>query len=184
MPKTVVYVLNSYPMNNLLEGLSLPELERKESGAPYFADNRHYISISHKDRYVVVAISDDHVGVDIELLKERTACFKLANAYFGEKIAKGDYTSFYTSWTKKEALGKYFEAGINKQILGTDTSKDSIEYDSEKLHFVTVQRKDIIISVCSKSSDVEFVWIDRTQKEKKKEKDSNRRNYERKRKTV
>lgn len=170
MPKTLVYVLNGYPMASLLEGLSLPELARKESGAPYFVDSDLFISISHKERYVVVAISDCHVGVDVELLRERSSCFKLANAYFGEKINKGDYKSFYTSWTKKEALGKFFEIGIDKKILATDTSGEEIIYNGERLSFVTVNKNDVIISVCENTKNVEFVWIDKVQGDKKKNK--------------
>ncbi len=168
MPKTDVYVLNGYPMASLIEGLSLPEIDRKENGAPFFVEGNQFVSISHKDRYVVVAISDDHVGVDIESLKERPSCFKLANAYFGEKIKKGDYLSFYTGWTKKEALGKFFEIGVNKEILAIDTSGDSVSYNGRELSFVTQCKNDIIISVCEATDNVEFVWIDRVQAEKRK----------------
>lgn len=168
MPKTTVYVLNGYSMMSLIEGLSLPEIDRKENGAPYFVGGNQFVSISHKDRYVVVAISDDQVGVDIEAIKERPSCFKLANAYFGEKIRKGDYLAFYTSWTKKEALGKFFEIGVNKEILAIDSSGYNLSYKGRDLSFVTQRRNDIIISVCETTHNVEFVWIDRVQAEKRK----------------
>lgn len=39
-------------------------VQTDENGAPYLSN--HFVSIAHKDNFVIVAISNDNVGIDIE----------------------------------------------------------------------------------------------------------------------
>lgn len=130
----------------------------KKSGAPYVVGDDSFISVSHKKRYVVVGISTDKVGVDIELIEDKDTIFKIASKYFGEKIADKDYVAFYRSWTKKESLGKITEKGITRRLLALNTL-DDVYTDSEgkTVYFNHFYFDKYIVTVADYENDVEFI---------------------------
>lgn len=88
-----------------------------EYGKPYLSDylNIHF-NISHSGKYVVCAVSDKPVGIDIQEIGEYN--FDIANRVCNEKELKqiensGDKASEFTKlWTQKEAVLKMFGTGI------------------------------------------------------------------------
>lgn len=137
---------------------------KKKSGAPCLKGVKKHISVSHKRKCLVVAVSPYKVGVDVEVNDNKSTVFKIADKYFAEKVEKDEYRRFYELWTRKEAYGKLFEKGISKEILATDLSADSLVIDSEKtISFHSYDFKNYIITCASMCSDVEFI-VDKSSK--------------------
>ena len=63
-----------------------------------------FISIAHSKNYVIVAISDNIVGIDIEFLDTKRDCIALGN-FCGFKNIH-NHLDFYKSFTKYEATVK------------------------------------------------------------------------------
>lgn len=91
----------------------LHQLQFEEKGKPVLRNNI-FCSLSHSGDYVVVAVSKQNIGVDIE--KHRDNAFKLFDKYFdsNEKEVLGEdlKTSFFNGWVVKEAATKYHGEGI------------------------------------------------------------------------
>jgi len=96
-------------------------------GKPALIDSSEkFFNISHSGDWVVCAISDKEVGIDIELLK--AARLNVANRFFTEKeisilnslngIEQEDH--FYTLWTAKESYLKYLGTGLTKPLNSFD----------------------------------------------------------------
>ncbi len=108
-------------------------------GKPYLENQKHF-SISHSGNCVVLAVSGNEVGIDIE--ECRPTDFKAFLPYFAkmEREYLSDSTdkidSFYTIWTKKEAILKAKAIGINDNMQDLDSCTQS-EYELVKLSFAT-----------------------------------------------
>lgn len=161
MAKTKVFIVNAQTdvEHKLSEGLGMPVfIGKKKSGAPFLKGVNGRVSISHKRKYLTIAVSDSPVGVDIEMIDAKPSVFKIATRYFGETIEKDDYESFYLSWTRKEAYGKLFEKGITKEVLRLNHSHDYIETaDGNIVYFTSYRFDDYIVTVADYSGDVEFI---------------------------
>lgn len=84
---------------------------REESGKPYAPEG--YFSISHSGNYVVCAVSDRAVGVDVECV--RPIPQRVTQRYFTEderKLVDSDEVQFWRIWTGKEALCKRTGEGL------------------------------------------------------------------------
>lgn len=161
MAKTKVFIVNAQTDidHKLSDCLGTPvSIGKKKSGAPFLKGVEGRVSISHKRKYLTIAISDYPVGVDIERIDPKPTVFKIATKYFGETIEKDDYESFYLSWTKKEAFGKLFEKGISKEVLGMDHSGSTIsDEDGNPIYFTSYRFDDYLVTVADYSGNVEFV---------------------------
>ena len=102
-------LISSY-LKNLL---SKEELLFKEKGKPYFK-NGPYFNISHSGKYVVMAISDQEVGVDIEenVQKDMSSLIRIFNEAEAKVIK--EYSDFYYLWCAKESLIKCMGSSINR----------------------------------------------------------------------
>lgn len=106
------------------------KLLKTAKGAPYIQGSDKKISIAHKDKYVVIAISDKPVGVDIERVLEKASHNSIAKRYFAP-IECGHIKrekDFFELWTRKEALGKLLGVGLNADILALNLINDNIVY--------------------------------------------------------
>jgi len=99
-------------------------------GKPMLKDcDNIYFNISHSGEWVVCAISDRNVGIDIEVLKN--ARLNVANRFFTEnevanlnKLSgkeQDDY--FFTLWTVKECYLKYLGTGLTKPLNSFSVEK-------------------------------------------------------------
>jgi len=87
-----------------------------EKNKPYLVYNNVFFNISHSGEYVVLAISSNECGVDIEKIENYNE--KVAERYFTadeyqhlKKINQNDL--FYRMWTAKEAIMKAVGLGIS-----------------------------------------------------------------------
>lgn len=99
-----------------------------EHGKPYLPQQPVYFNISHSGDYVVIAISETNIGVDIEKLRHNK--MRVARRFFSDteinliqssKIPDQDFTRL---WSLKEAYLKYRGSGLT-EALNTFTVKKS-----------------------------------------------------------
>ena len=132
-------------------------------GKPYLKDESRCFSLSHTDRYVVLAVADDEVGVDVEAADTirpavKRRCFTdEEQEWIGEDTAR-----FFRLWTMKEAYMKLTGTGLSvaaKDIALTMPPSDG--YDSIHDCYWWLLDTPIPCSVCTKKNDsVEIVCVE------------------------
>ena len=86
----------------------LPEIGRTEPNKPYFLTLPGlHVNWSHSGPFVLCALGNAPVGVDIEVIRPRTASlprYALTALEYAQYQADGaDWPAFYALWTRKEA---------------------------------------------------------------------------------
>ncbi|NLA86442.1 MAG: 4'-phosphopantetheinyl transferase superfamily protein [Clostridiales bacterium] len=135
-------------------GAEYRELDIKagNTGKPYLTGFPYCeFSISHTRNAVAAAVSDKPVGVDVERVREID--IGIAKRVFSdnELISLGDTDKdinrqFFSIWTKKEALVKYFGTGLTNNLKSLDVTDPS-----SRERFETYTAGDYILSICSDS---------------------------------
>ena len=82
--------------------------KKSESGKPYFEGAPFCFNLSHGGEYVVCALSDCEVGVDIEAV--RPISDGVMRRFVG-KVGNDDLANTRL-WTRYEAIGKFLGTGI------------------------------------------------------------------------
>ncbi len=111
--------LLSFVLKREYGAAALPGICRTAAGKPYFQDlpGLHF-NWSHSGPYLICAFSSHPVGADIEVVRPRRAA--LPEYAFTEREQAlyrslgGDWSAFYTLWTRKEAWCKYTGDGLAK----------------------------------------------------------------------
>ena len=76
----------------------------------YLFNNEFYFNISHSYDYLCLALADQEIGIDLELIDSKAARVKKK---FTEMTTSGDEKDFYTKlWVLKEAFMKYLGVGM------------------------------------------------------------------------
>lgn len=128
-----------------------------EYGKPYLKDNTTFFNISHSFDYVITAISDNEVGIDIE--KIRKTPIKIINQFATEKEKEYILSSnnnieerIFKIYTLKEAYFKMLGTNLNN-ILEVEfiIKNDKIYCNDEniKVGFIN-DIKGYIIAYCEK----------------------------------
>lgn len=153
--KKAIYGLLSYAMKSTYgKSLKLQNLSKDKRGKPRLKD--YFVSFSHTDELVCVAISKENVGVDIEMLKEHKALNPLKNHILSENEQAEALKDVLAIWTKKEAIyklddtiEKYIPSNIN--LCDYNTKTTSLLY----------KNNEYLISVASRvTSNVNFLALD------------------------
>lgn len=143
---------------NICNDISKLKESINEFGKPKVAGCKEF-SISHSGGYVVMAVSDFPVGIDIERHKRENYSGLAKVAFHGEEqhfINNSDFqkTDFFKLWTLKESYMKALGRGFNlspKSFYLKIT--DNQIFLSEKGHWkfsVITSVPDYTISVCSR----------------------------------
>ncbi len=133
-------------------------IEKTPEGKPFLKGDRGlFISLSHCDGLVAVAVSDCEVGVDAECVRNIDS--KIAKRFFTESeqeyVFKTDDATtdrFFEVWTRKEAMAK--KRGVG---LSADMSFCTVKYFDR---FKTFTMDGYTVTVCTDSeytNDVSFV---------------------------
>lgn len=119
-------------------GLPLPiNLKTAPNGKP-FIENTPQFNLSHSGDYVVCAVDENPIGVDIEKISRmKEAVFaRIASPLEKQKAAAiqdGELLEYYCSvWTKKESLLKLTGEGIRKELSTVCTESEG-RYHTEKI---------------------------------------------------
>ncbi|CAD5901757.1 putative 4'-phosphopantetheinyl transferase gsp [Carnobacterium maltaromaticum] len=97
-------------------------------GKPFLIDFSKKFSLSHSGNYVLCAVSDHNVGVDIEKINRCTK--ELVELFHIEEIKKFKTIPdqkkdiiFFDLWSKKESYVKYLGLGLSKHFNSFETRK-------------------------------------------------------------
>ncbi|MDD3302767.1 MAG: 4'-phosphopantetheinyl transferase superfamily protein [Candidatus Gracilibacteria bacterium] len=100
------YIISTIVDNSFNIKKYLPELD--SMGKPVYFYENLYWSISHKENLIFVGVSDDKIGIDVEIYKERDQSildYFLDGEY--ELLGGKNWANFYVLWTAKESVIKY-----------------------------------------------------------------------------
>lgn len=99
-------------------GIKNPQFEYGEYRKPFLSDYKNiFFSISHCNKAVCVGISDENIGIDIEIIKKHSE--NVVKRVFTEKeaseLAKSTEKDklFFQLWTLKESVVKFDGKGIS-----------------------------------------------------------------------
>lgn len=134
-----------------LKYLNTTIFKYNEYKKPYI-DNK-YFNISHSNDYVVLIVSDDEVGIDIET--NRNINEKLIDYVLNEEEKKTlkNNNDFIKIWTKKESIVKCLGTGINSKLkyINTIDNDKLIKINDTNLFLKTINYDNYYISFCKKS---------------------------------
>lgn len=142
----VVCVESYYLVKEMLKLDKFPDFKTGKFGKPFLENQKHF-NISHSHGVIVVAVSDDEIGVDIEKKKEISNA--LANQICSneelEQIGNKDNKNqeIIKLWTKKESLIK-----LEGKTIGTDLK--TVLKNQENYLFKFFVFEDFEICVCQK----------------------------------
>lgn len=134
-------------------------VDKLPSGAPYIKGDSHYLSLSHKDGRMVVALSDRPVGIDIERVVAKDAYFRIAANYFAEKVEEGDADAFFRGWTRREAFGKMLGKGLTSEVMDINMSPTSLTFQDQTVYFVEKRVDDYMITVAGAYPDGQLMFM-------------------------
>lgn len=144
-------------------GLSRVSFDIGENGRPFLAEPAERgldFNISHAGPWVVCALGDSRVGIDVEQIREKDE--KLARVVLADQEleawsslpdeAKG--SEFYRLWTLKESYVKYTGKGLGQAFdtVRTVPEKEgfrTVEGDGSCLLFSRLLDRDCWLSLCS-----------------------------------
>lgn len=120
------------------------KFDLSKNNKPIWYDNKLNINISHSNNYLVVAIAEDNIGVDIEKIniKHQNIAKKI---YDDNKYQKyfNDITQIIKDWTIIEAYLKYNDLILTKDFKSLHINELKIE----DLYYKSMQINDFIITV-------------------------------------
>ncbi len=131
--------------------------EYGEQGKPQIVNFPKKFNLSHSGDYVVCAVSDGEVGVDIQKwvpYKERTAERFFAPEewqLYQETEESKRLALFYRLWTRKEAYGKYTGQGIGA-VLGENLSGEAECRKRQIVFREMILENGYSVAICFKNS--------------------------------
>ena len=97
-----------YSCNDMCgKNMDIKKIYKGQYGKPYY-DDKFYFNISHSKNYIVVAVDEDEVGIDIEESRYVSPSFTKRILTKNEKVMDGDILN---NWVLKEAYTKYLGVG-------------------------------------------------------------------------
>ena len=148
--KNEIDQIRSLASSYLVNSLSNEPILFNDMGKPFF-ENGPYFNISHSGKYIVMAVSDKEVGVDIEenVEKNMSSLIRIFNEAEAKMIK--EHADFYYLWCAKESLIKCIGSSIShvkeipslplnglKTYKGKDYQSKTFVYDK---HIVSITRE-------------------------------------------
>jgi 4'-phosphopantetheinyl transferase len=110
-------------------------LSNDQGGKPFLLDNSSgiYFNISHSGNWVLVALADGEIGIDIEKIKIGFQFCDLTEECFSKKeqvyisSSKNQLHAFYVLWTRKEAFIKACGFGLGKNLKNLEILDECLD---------------------------------------------------------
>ncbi len=148
----------------LKDRLSIPDrtILRTKFGKPYLKNGNVRFNLSNSGNLTVLAVSDEEVGIDCELLKERNLNAIMRRFSESEKSCIHDLESFYRNWTAKESFVKYCGSSIAKDLSHLEYRGGKMYFHGvlQNVHFATFPIHNNIVSICAPSSEISLINTD------------------------
>jgi len=132
-----------------------------QMGKPYLINHPNiHFNISHSQNFVVCAISDQQIGVDIEV--ERMVSNDLAQRIMTKteleqfNLMGNSVSYFFKIWTLKESYMKYTGEGLNMSFksMNFEIKEDRVSSNLPEVKFhVFEYSKNCHVSVCTTDSE-------------------------------
>ena len=105
--------IRSLASSYLINKLSKEPLLFNDMGKPFY-ENGPYFNVSHSGRFIMMAVSNKEIGVDIEenTNKDMSALIRIFNEAEAKMIK--EHADFYYLWCAKESLIKCIGSSISK----------------------------------------------------------------------
>lgn len=120
-------------------------------------------NISHTGDFILLAVSQKPIGIDVEYLNRNFDFESILDISFSpneiEYIGKPvvDTVNFYSLWTRKEALLKAVGEGISDNLHNIECLDEQLAYHDEKFNMKTfLLKEDYIVSVAVQK-DIEAI---------------------------
>lgn len=136
------------------------EIEYTIYEKPFLKNDSRFFNLSHSGDYVIMAVSDKIVGVDIEKIKTADMevakkCFQKAEIEYLQNHPLPDKI-FYSLWTRKESLMKATGYGLNMApesfcVLPIDSSEIVLDGQTWYFKHYTLN-EDYAVSVCAQQN--------------------------------
>ena len=141
--------IRSLASSYLINRLSKEPLLFNDMGKPFY-ENGPYFNVSHSGRFIMMAVSNKEIGVDIEenTNKDMSALIRIFNEAEAKMIK--EHADFYYLWCAKESLIKCMGSSIShvkeipslplnglKTFKGKDYQCQTFIYDK---HIVSITR--------------------------------------------
>ncbi len=136
--------------------------DKNDFGKKFLHTNKNLkFNISHTEGIVVIGISDEEIGVDIEAIKK--ADVSIAKNFFTPNEVNYIYTcpfkidnKFLKVWTLKEAYIKFLGYGLKVELNSFDVIDNKLN-----CMFKTIFLKNYILSICQENiDDLRVIQID------------------------
>lgn len=126
---------------------------KNKDGKPIITNYSFFYSTSHSDEYVICAISDKEIGIDIQSIQGIN--FKIMNSFFNEdeKLYSNNNENYTKILSLKEAYGKCYGFGINhiKKVKFSIKEKNIIINDKSVTYKFINEIPNYIISIVEKT---------------------------------
>ena len=111
--KNEIDQIRSLTSSYLMNSLSKEPLLFNDMGKPFY-ENGPYFNVSHSGQYIVMAVSNKDIGVDIEENndKDMSSLIRIFNEAEAKMIK--EHADFYYLWCAKESLIKCIGSSINR----------------------------------------------------------------------
>ena len=142
------------------------QLAKEDSQRPVCLNRGIDFNISHSGDWLLMAVSSQRVGVDIEHIKLQRNIRAIAQRYFSQQECQDLYASdnftkaFYQLWTLKEASVKYTGEGIAKGLKshGFHLNKGQWKGDNS-LYYHQNQMGGYMIAIVSKLKEIPQIYL-------------------------
>ena len=131
------------------------DFRAEKNGKLYLANSDIYLNLSHSGNYVMAAISDAHIGVDVEHIENNHKIKELIKYVLDNKEieefnkSQNQIKDFYLMWTKKESyikcIGKGLSAGMNTINLKSLKDYRFKCFDKENHQFAVCYKAKLVI---------------------------------------
>jgi 4'-phosphopantetheinyl transferase len=154
----------------LLKGFGISHqlnISEDEQGKPYLTDHPAiYFNITHSKQYVACAISDQPVGIDVEVerdINQALAKRVMSDQEFTRYLALGATKEyFFQLWTLKESYMKYTGEGLRMSLKSMNFMFDdkTVTSNLADVVFHTQQlASDCYLAVCTKETAIKLVKL-------------------------
>ena len=124
-----------------------PVIKKSEGGKPYIDENGVFFNISHSNGVIACVVSDNEVGIDIELIdsKQKNEFLTIAERFFTPseidfvREAENVNEAFYRVWTRKEAFAKLNDIPLSK-VFSHDTMLDNTSTEIRDGYVISIAR--------------------------------------------
>lgn len=138
-----------------------PALIYNSYGKPYLNDQSCYFNLSHQENWVVLAVSDHEVGIDVQAI--RSLDTRVVQRMFHPLEQKKIQTieDGIKLWCMKESYGKYKGSGIQIQFRILDFSKglqkDCFAY--EDFYLIVRKIENSVVAICSNDDKINMIPV-------------------------